>query len=101
MRPFCKPKTNPSESKDHPLWPKIVANLFCFLSPHADSVIELDEDMKKVMHAEISKRVHAIPDNVLSNSWVEANISVPDKIRLGDNPYFEVFKKLREESKLV
>lgn len=55
--------------------------------------------MKKAMHAEISKRVQAIPESQLPKSWAEANIFVPDEIRLGDNPYFETFKKLREKSK--
>lgn len=55
--------------------------------------------MKKAMHAEISKRVQAIPESQLPKSWAETNIFVPDEIRLGDNPYFETFKKLREKSK--
>lgn len=64
-------------------------------------MIELDEESRRAMQADISKKILAIPDTSLSESWAKKNISVPEKIRLGDNPYFEVYKKMRERSNLA
>ncbi|CDF36486.1 unnamed protein product [Chondrus crispus] len=63
-----------------------------------DSVIKIPEETRKVIHADISKRIRSIPDTPLTEDWTDAHITVPSEVRLGDNPYFEAFKKAREAS---
>lgn len=46
------------------------------------------------------KKLKTIPDSQLDDNWADVNVPVPEKIRLGDNPYFDAYKKDRDERKL-
>lgn len=60
---------------------------------HIDSVIKLPEATRKALQADISKKITAMPDTPLTNDWADANVHVPKEVRIGDNPYFEAYKK--------
>lgn len=74
--------------------------LYCICLLHVDSVISLSEEDRLALHAEIAKNVKSIPETPLDDAWAAANIQVPSEIRIGDNPYFDVYKKARSEGKL-
>lgn len=61
----------------------------------ADSVFSLPEEARKSLQLEVAKKVKAIPDSELTEEWAMANLDVPAKIRLGDNPLFEAYKSDR------
>lgn len=63
-------------------------------------MIELSEEQRGIMHAEIVKKVEALPDSNVTTAWTAANVVVPEKITIGENPYFDVYKSLREQGKL-
>lgn len=64
-------------------------------------MIKLSEETRQTLQAEITKKVKSMPDTPLTEDWAAANLYVPNEVRLGDNPYFEAYKKTRGEGKLA
>lgn len=65
-----------------------IARQFREFYSNKDSTVKLGEAAKEALTAEITKKVTAIPEGELDELYVKSKLSVPDEIRLGDNPNF-------------
>jgi hypothetical protein len=59
----------------------------------AGSSIELSPEARAGILEDLVKRASAIPDTEITAEWVEANVTIPAKVTLGENPVFKSLQK--------
>jgi hypothetical protein len=59
----------------------------------ADSSIALTAPVRAALAEELAKRAMSIPDTNITAEWIAKNVTIPEAIRLGDNPIFKAHEK--------